>query len=397
MEKRGVNIEHAAHERVVLVGMQFYRNRGGRYALEDYLDELSMLAQTAGGEEVVRFTQNAQAPDPRTYVGRGKAEEIAVAVKEQGIDTVIFDDELSPSQQRNLEEALQCKVIDRTGLILDIFAQRARTAYAKTQVELAQYQYLLPRLAGMWTHLERQQGGIGMRGPGEREIETDRRIARLRISKLKQELASIDRQMATQRKQRGGIARVALVGYTNVGKSTLLNRLTGENVYVEHQLFATLDTTVRRVSYGPTSYLLADTVGFIRKLPTQLVEAFKSTLDEVREADILLHVIDLSHPAWEEQMATVNETLREIGAADKPVILVFNKIDRYDPDPRDEYDLTPVLPSQFTLEELQSTWMGRSEGQAVFISAAKGTNIEGLREAIAEAVVAQAKSQRGGR
>lgn len=397
MEKRGVNIEHAAHERVVLVGMQFYRNRGGRYALEDYLDELSMLAQTAGGEEVVRFTQNAQAPDPRTYVGRGKAEEIAVAVKEQGIDTVIFDDELSPSQQRNLEEALQCKVIDRTGLILDIFAQRARTAYAKTQVELAQYQYLLPRLAGMWTHLERQQGGIGTRGPGEREIETDRRIARLRISKLKQELASIDRQMATQRKQRGGIARVALVGYTNVGKSTLLNRLTGENVYVEHQLFATLDTTVRRVSYGPTSYLLADTVGFIRKLPTQLVEAFKSTLDEVREADILLHVIDLSHPAWEEQMATVNETLREIGAADKPVILVFNKIDRYDPDPRDEYDLTPVLPSQFTLEELQSTWMGRSEGQAVFISAAKGTNIEGLREAIAEAVVAQAKCQRRAR
>lgn len=397
MEKRGVNIEHAAHERVALVGMQFYRNRGGRYALEDYLDELSMLAQTAGGEEVVRFTQNAQAPDPRTYVGRGKAEEIAVAVKEQGIDTVVFDDELSPSQQRNLEEALQCKVIDRTGLILDIFAQRARTAYAKTQVELAQYQYLLPRLAGMWTHLERQQGGIGLRGPGEREIETDRRIARLRISKLKQELASIDRQMATQRKQRGGIARVALVGYTNVGKSTLLNRLTGENVYVEHQLFATLDTTVRRVSYGSTSYLLADTVGFIRKLPTQLVEAFKSTLDEVREADILLHVIDLSHPAWEEQMATVNETLREIGAADKPVILVFNKIDRYDPDPRDEYDLTPVLPSQFTLEELQSTWMGRSEGQAVFISAAKGTNIEGLREAIAEAVVAQVKCQRGGR
>ncbi len=397
MEKRGVNIEHAAHERVALVGMQFYRNRGGRYALEDYLDELSMLAQTAGGEEVVRFTQNAQAPDPRTYVGRGKAEEIAGVVKEQEIDTVVFDDELSPSQQRNLEEALQCKVIDRTGLILDIFAQRARTAYAKTQVELAQYQYLLPRLAGMWTHLERQQGGIGMRGPGEREIETDRRIARLRISKLKQELASIDRQMATQRKQRGGIARVALVGYTNVGKSTLLNRLTGENVYVEHQLFATLDTTVRRVSYGPTSYLLADTVGFIRKLPTQLVEAFKSTLDEVREADILLHVIDLSHPAWEEQMATVNETLREIGAADKPVILVFNKIDRYDPDPRDEYDLTPVLPSQFTLEELQSTWMGRSEGQAVFISAAKGTNIERLREAIAEAVVAQVKCQRGGR
>lgn len=384
MEKKD---ERGIHqERVALVGMQFYRNRGGSYALQDYLDELSMLAQTAGGEEVARFTQHAQAPDPRTYVGRGKAEEIARVVKSLAIDTVVFDDELSPSQQRNLEEVLQCKVIDRTGLILDIFAQRARSAYAKTQVELAQYQYLLPRLAGMWTHLERQQGGIGTRGPGEREIETDRRIARQRIGKLKQALAHIDRQMATQRKQRGAVARVALVGYTNVGKSTLMKRLSGEDVYVEHQLFATLDTTVRRVSYGATTYLLADTVGFIRKLPTQLVEAFKSTLDEVREADILLHVVDISHPAWEEQMATVNETLRAIGAADKEVLLAFNKIDSYDPDPRDEYDLTPLQPSQLTLEQLRSTWMGRTEARSVFISASQGINMEELREAIAEVV-----------
>lgn len=381
-------------ERVALVGMQFYRDRGSGYALRDYLDELSMLAQTAGGEEVARFTQNAQAPDPRTYVGRGKAEEIARAVEALAIDTVVFDDELSPSQQRNLEEALQCKVIDRTGLILDIFARRARTAYAKTQVELAQYQYLLPRLAGMWTHLERQQGGIGTRGPGEREIETDRRLAHLRISKLKRELARIDRQMATQRKQRRAAVRVALVGYTNVGKSTLMNRLSGEEVYVEHQLFATLDTTVRRVSYGAINYLLADTVGFIRKLPTQLVEAFKSTLDEVREADVLLHVVDISHPAWEEQMATVNETLRTIGAADRLVVLVFNKIDSYVPDPRDAYDLTPVQPSQLTLEQLRSTWMARTEARSVFISASQGFNIDELREAIAEAVLAVQGGQR---
>lgn len=383
MESKGAG-RWGGRERVALVGMLFYRHRGGRYTLGDYLDELSMLARTAGGEEVVRFTQNAQAPDPSTYVGKGKADEIARAVKALGIDTVIFDDELSPSQQRNLEGVLECKVVDRTGLILDIFAQRARTAYAKTQVELAQYQYLLPRLAGMWTHLERQQGGIGTRGPGEREIETDRRLARMRISKLKEELEHIDRQMATQRKRRSSVARVALVGYTNVGKSTLLNKLTGEHVYVEHRLFATLDTTVRRVSHGELSYLLADTVGFIRKLPTQLVEAFKSTLDEVREADVLLHVVDLSHPAWEDQMATVNETLRTIGAADKSMLLVFNKIDRYSADQRDEYDLTPLQPSQLTLEQLQATWMGRTEARSVFISAVEGTNIDGLREAIAQ-------------
>lgn len=384
-------IEHAGEklERAALVGMQFYRARGGRYALQDYLEELSMLVRTAGGEEVARYTQNLQAPDPRTYIGRGKAEEIAAAVQTLALDAVVFDDELSPSQQRNLEEMMRCKVIDRTGLILDIFAQRARSAYAKTQVELAQYQYLLPRLAGMWTHLERQQGGIGTRGPGEREIETDRRIARQRISKLKEDLAQIDRQMATQRKQRSAVARVALVGYTNVGKSTLMKRLSGEDVYVEHQLFATLDTTVRRVSYGAITYLLADTVGFIRKLPTQLVEAFKSTLDEVREADVLLHVVDISHPAWEEQMATVNETLRGIGAANKRVLLVFNKIDSYSPDPRDEYDLTPVQTSQLTLEQLRSSWMGRAEARVVFVSASRGINMDELRDAIAEVVAAR--------
>lgn len=390
-EERMDKIEHAGEklERAALVGMQFYRARGGRYALQDYLDELSMLVRTAGGEEVARYTQNSQAPDPRTYIGRGKAEEIAAAVQTLALDAVVFDDELSPSQQRNLEEMMRCKVIDRTGLILDIFAQRARSAYAKTQVELAQYQYLLPRLAGMWTHLERQQGGIGTRGPGEREIETDRRIARQRISKLKEDLAQIDRQMATQRKQRSAVARVALVGYTNVGKSTLMKRLSGEDVYVEHQLFATLDTTVRRVSYGAITYLLADTVGFIRKLPTQLVEAFKSTLDEVREADVLLHVVDISHPAWEEQMATVNETLRGIGAANKRVLLVFNKIDSYSPDPRDEYDLTPVQTSQLTLEQLRSSWMGRAEARVVFVSASRGINMDELRDAIAEVVAAR--------
>lgn len=389
MEKRAVGESCESRERVALVGIQFYGSRRGQYEVDDYLDELSMLVQTAGGEAVVRFTQKLGIPDSRMFIGKGKAEEIASEVKEKKIDAVIFDEELTPSQQRNLEAALQCRVLDRTGLILDIFAQRARSAYAKTQVELAQYQYLLPRLAGMWTHLERQHGGIGSRGPGEREIETDRRIARARINKLKQELARIDKQMATQRKLRNSVVRVALVGYTNVGKSTLLNRLTGSSVYVEHQLFATLDPTVRKVTYGSSSYLLADTVGFIRKLPTQLVEAFKSTLDEVRESDILLHVVDLSHPAWEEQMATVNETLREIGAADKTVVLVFNKIDRYNPDPREEYDLTPLQPSQRTLKQLQDSWMGRTEVKAVFISAMEGINLKELRDVIEAEVTAR--------
>ena len=389
MEKRAVGESCESRERVALVGIQFYGSRRGQYEVDDYLDELSMLVQTAGGEAVVRFTQKLGTPDSRMLIGKGKAEEIASEVKEKKIDAVIFDEELTPSQQRNLEAALQCRVLDRTGLILDIFAQRARSAYAKTQVELAQYQYLLPRLAGMWTHLERQHGGIGSRGPGEREIETDRRIARARINKLKQELARIDKQMATQRKLRNSEVRVALVGYTNVGKSTLLNRLTGSSVYVEHQLFATLDPTVRKVTCGSNSYLLADTVGFIRKLPTQLVEAFKSTLDEVRESDILLHVVDLSHPAWEDQMATVNETLREIGAADKTVVLVFNKIDRYNPDPREEYDLTPLQPSQRTLKQLQDSWIGRTEVKAVFISAMEGINLKELRDVIEAEVTAR--------
>ena len=389
MEKRAVGESCESRERVALVGIQFYGSRRGQYEVDDYLDELSMLVQTAGGEAVVRFTQKLGIPDSRMLIGKGKAEEIASEVKEKKFDAVIIDEELTPSQQRNLEAALQCRVLDRTGLILDIFAQRARSAYAKTQVELAQYQYLLPRLAGMWTHLERQHGGIGSRGPGEREIETDRRIARARINKLKQELARIDKQMATQRKLRNSVVRVALVGYTNVGKSTLLNRLTGSSVYVEHQLFATLDPTVRKVTYGSSSFLLADTVGFIRKLPTQLVEAFKSTLDEVRESDILLHVVDLSHPAWEEQMATVNETLREIGAADKTVVLVFNKIDRYNPDPREEYDLTPLQPSQRTLKQLQDSWMGRTEVKAVFISAMEGINLKELRDVIEAEVTAR--------
>jgi len=389
MEKRAVGESCESRERVALVGIQFYGSRRGQYEVDDYLDELSMLVQTAGGEAVGRFSQKLGIPDSRMLIGKGKAEEISSEVKEKKIDAVIFDEELTPSQQRNLEAALQCRVLDRTGLILDIFAQRARSAYAKTQVELAQYQYLLPRLAGMWTHLERQHGGIGSRGPGEREIETDRRIARARINKLKQELARIDKQMATQRKLRNSVVRVALVGYTNVGKSTLLNRLTGSSVYVEHQLFATLDPTVRKVTYGSNSYLLADTVGFIRKLPTQLVEAFKSTLDEVRESDILLHVVDLSHPAWEDQMATVNETLREIGATDKTVVLVFNKIDRYNPDPREEYDLTPLQPSQRTLKQLQDTWMGRTEVKAVFISAMEGINLKELRDVIEAEVTAR--------
>ena len=389
MEKRAVGESCESRERVALVGIQFYGSRRGQYEVDDYLDELSMLVQTAGGEAVVRFTQKLGIPDSRMLIGKGKAEEIASEVKEKKIDAVIFDEELTPSQQRNLEAALQCRVLDRTGLILDIFAQRARSAYAKTQVELAQYQYLLPRLAGMWTHLERQHGGIGSRGPGEREIETDRRIARARINKLKQELARIDKQMATQRKLRNSVVRVALVGYTNVGTSTLLNRLTGSSVDVEHRLFATLEPTVRKVTYGASRYRLADTVGFIRKLPTQLVEAFKSTLDEVRESDILLHVVDLSHPAWEEQMATVNETLREIGAADKTVVLVFNKIDRYNPDPREEYDLTPLQPSQRTLKQLQDSWMGRTEVKAVFISAMEGINLKELRDVIEAEVTAR--------
>ncbi len=376
-----------AAERVILVGVNTSEN--SRYALTEYLDELEFLVHTAGGEVVQRITQNLQSPEPRTYVGRGKVQEIKQAAEAQEVGLVVFDDELSPTQLRNLEHDLEVRVIDRTNLILDIFAQRARTAHARTQVELAQYQYLLPRLAGMWTHLERQRGGIGLRGPGEREIETDRRIARTRIAKLKADLAQIDRQMATQRKSRASQVRVALVGYTNVGKSTIMNSITGSDVLAENKLFATLDTTVRRVHLEGVNFLLSDTVGFIRKLPTQLVESFKSTLDEVREADLLVHVVDLSHPLFEEQMVTVNETLRELEASEKPQLIVFNKIDSYAPAERDEFDLTPRGPECFTLEELERSWMGRDNAHTIFISALKGTNMDGLRQTLARMVKAE--------
>ena len=370
--------------RVALVGISL---RGAQpYRVQDYLDELALLAQTAGATVQAQFIQSVTALDPRTFIGRGKVAEIAQCVAEQALDLVVFDDELSPTQHRNLEKELGCQVQDRTGLILTIFAQRARTAYAKKQVELAQYEYLLPRLVGMWTHLERQRGGLNMRGPGERELETDRRIVRTRIAKLKDDLRHIDTQMATQRKLRGGLPRVALVGYTNAGKSSLLNALASEHIYVENQLFATLDTTVRRISLGPVSYLLADTVGFIRKLPTQLIEAFRSTLDEVREATLLLHVVDVSHPQFESQMQTVAQTLRDLGILDTPMVLVFNKVDRYQPAPRDEFDLAPVSPEQLSLQELQQSWLARSEVPTIFVSALTGTNLPQLKALIAQQV-----------
>ncbi len=349
---------------------------------EEYLDELRFLAETAGFETAATFMQKLAAPDKRTFMGSGKLSEIKAYVEEQEIGTVIFDDELSPSQTRNLERELGVRILDRTRLILDIFAQRATTAYAKTQVELAQLQYLLPRLSGMWTHLERQRGGTGTRGgAGEREIETDRRIIRDRIARLKEQLVKVDRQMATQRSGRGSLVRVALVGYTNVGKSTLMNLLSKSDVFAENKLFATLDTTVRKVVLENLPFLLSDTVGFIRKLPTQLVESFKSTLDEVREADLLLHVVDISHPNFEDQIAVVNRTLREIGAGDKPVFLIFNKIDAYTYVEKEADDLLPETRENWTLEQLQRSWMARNEGvPCIFISAAERINIDRLRK-----------------
>lgn len=363
------------------------------YTQQEYLDELQFLVQTAGGNVVKRISQRLDAPNPRTYIGPGKVLEIAQLVQEDDISLIVFDDELSPTQFRNLEQDLNCRVIDRTNLILDIFAQRARTAYAKKQVELAQYQYLLPRLTGMWQHLERQRGGIGLRGPGEREIETDRRIVRQQIAKLKNELLKIDRQMATQRKGRHQLVRTTLVGYTNVGKSTLMNLLARTDLYTENKLFATLDTTVRRVPIGNGAFLLSDTVGFIRKLPTMLVESFKSTLDEVREADLLLHVVDISHPNFESQIATVNDTLREIGAGDKPQMLLFNKIDAYTPEQRDEYDLSPRPTSAYDLEELERMWMNRDGANTVFLSAATGQNVPQLKAKLLQ-TIAQIQSNR---
>lgn len=349
--------------------------------VDDYLDELAFLAETAGADTVARFTQNLQMPDSRSYLGTGKIQEIKLFVDDNEIETAICDDELSPSQQKNLENGLGIRVMDRTSLILDIFASRARTAHAKTQVELAQYQYLLPRLTRLWTHLERQKGGIGMRGPGEKQIETDRRIVLDRISLLKDELRHIDRQMNTQRQNRGKLVRVALVGYTNVGKSTLMNALSKSNVFAENKLFATLDTTVRKVVIDNLPFLMADTVGFIRKLPTHLVESFKSTLDEVREADLLLHVVDISHPAFEQQIEVVDNTLKDLNCSDKPSLIVFNKVDAFSYTPKDEDDLTPATRENISLDDLKKTWMAKDR-KCIFISAKDKTNFDELRKIV---------------
>lgn len=373
------------YEKVVLVGIIHQTQNEEKSA--EYLDELEFLTYTAGGEVVKRFTQKIDTPNPKTFIGSGKMEELQHFIEENDIGTVVFDDELTPAQQNNIEKLLRIKVLDRTTLILDIFAQRAQTSYARTQVELAQYQYLLPRLTGLWTHLERQRGGIGMRGPGETEIETDRRIVRDRIALLKKKLETIDRQMATQRSNRGALVRVALIGYTNVGKSTLMNVISKSEVFAENKLFATLDTTVRKVVIGNLPFLLSDTVGFIRKLPTQLVESFKSTLDEVREADLLLHIVDISHPNFEEHIASVNQILEEIKSADKPIVMIFNKIDAYQHLTIDHDDLlTEPTSRHFTLEQWKQTWMNRTNGDAVFISALNKGNIEEFRQKVYEKV-----------
>jgi GTP-binding protein HflX len=369
-------------ERAVLVGL--VTRDQTEEQLHEYLDELEFLAQTAGAETQRKFWQKVDRPDQRTYVGKGKLEEIKNYIEEEDIDMLIFDDEISPAQQRNLEKAVKIKVLDRSMLILDIFAQRARTVQAKTQVELAQMQYLLPRLRGMWTHLDRVKGGIGMRGAGEKEIETDRRIANERISKLKKQLQKIDVQNSTRRKQRGDLVRVALVGYTNVGKSTLMRTLSKSDVFAENKLFATLDTTVRKVVLGSTPFLLSDTVGFIRKLPHHLVESFKSTLDEVRESDILLHVVDISHPQFEDQMETVKATLADLGAASKKTLTVFNKMDLYEKQSFDPYLEEDV--KRNLLQELKQSWMAKTEDNCVFIAAGPKLNIEEMRSRLLQIV-----------
>jgi len=371
-------------EKAVIVGL-IYKDQDEKQAME-YLEELEFLADTAGAEVVKRFTQKLDVPNVSTFVGPGKLEEIGNYIKVVEADTVIFDDELSPTQLRNVERRLNCKVLDRTNLILDIFARRAKTAHAKTQVELAQYQYLLPRLTRMWTHLERQRGGIGLRGPGETQIETDRRIILDKIARLKEQLKKIDKQKATQRKNRGKLVRVALVGYTNVGKSTIMNMMAKSEVFAENKLFATLDTTVRKVVIVNLPFLLADTVGFIRKLPHDLVESFKSTLDEVREADILVHVVDISHPGFEEQIDTVNSTLEEIESGEKPNIYVFNKIDAYEHVHKDEDDLTPRTKANFTLDEWKNSWMAKTNTPAIFISAKEKENIEEFKKLLYDEV-----------
>jgi GTP-binding protein HflX len=385
IEKKTYSSIHQEPAKAVLVGLITPEQDERKSA--EYLDELAFLAETAGIISVRRFTQRLEHAHPKTYVGSGKLQEITEYIKAQEIHTVIFDDELTPSQLRNIERALECSVLDRTALILTIFAQRAKTAYAKTQVELAQYQYLLPRLTRMWTHLERQRGGgVTMRGPGETQIETDRRIVLAKISLLKEQLKKIDKQMTSQRGNRGDMVRLSLVGYTNVGKSTLMNLLSKSDVFAENKLFATLDTTVRKVVIGSVPFLLSDTVGFIRKLPHQLVESFKSTLDEVREADILLHVVDISHPNFEEQINVVKQTLQEIGVKDKPAYLVFNKIDAYSFTEPDPFAVWPAEKAQAPLDELQKTWMDKVHSPSIFISAKEKTNIEKLRRDIGDMV-----------
>ena len=378
-ETKTTNTTDGRGQTAVLVAVM--NDRQDETQVTEYLDELEFLAETAGVRTLKRFVQRLANPNSRTFVGEGKLAEIAAYVEENEVDFVIFDDELSPSQIRNLDKVFSRKIYDRTSLILEIFAQRATTAYAKTQVELAQCQYLLPRLTGMWTHLERQRGGTGTRGgAGEREIETDRRIVRDRISRLKEQLKKIDKQMAVQRSNRGQLVRVALVGYTNVGKSTIMNLISKSEVFAENKLFATLDTTVRKVVLDNLPFLLSDTVGFIRKLPDQLVESFKSTLDEVREADLLLHVVDISHPNFEEQIAVVKETLQEIGAGEKPVFLIFNKIDAYSFIQKDEDDLTPATKENMTLDELKNSWIAKANTPCIFISARERINIDKLRK-----------------
>lgn len=368
-------------ENTVIVGI--INIRQDETQSKQYLDELAFLAYTAGGMVLKRFIQKMRIPNPKTFVGSGKMSEVEHFVSENGVTTVVFDDELTPAQQGNIEKILRCKILDRTGLILDIFAQRAQTSYARTQVELAQYEYLLPRLKGLWTHLERQRGGIGMRGPGETEIETDRRIVRDKISLLKKKLITIDKQLTIQRGNRGALVRVALVGYTNVGKSTLMNVIAKSDVFAENKLFATLDTTVRKVVIDNLPFLLSDTVGFIRKLPTQLVESFKSTLVEVQEADLLLHVVDISHHNFEEQIQSVNQILSEIKSIDKPTLMVFNKIDAYLAEPWDDSNLLAKRTSKhYSIEEWERTWMHRVNDRALFISALNKENLDAFRKRV---------------
>jgi len=380
-----IDQREAISEKVVLIGV--ITQLQDQSQSKEYLDELEFLTNTAGGVAVKRFVQKLEKPHPKTFLGAGKLEEVRSYINSNGVGTAIFDDELSPAQLRNIEKILDCKILDRTNLILDIFAQRAQTSSAKTQVELAQHQYLLPRLTKLWTHLDKQKGGIGMRGPGETEIETDRRIIRDKISLLKKKLVTIDKQMAVQRKNRGKMVRVALVGYTNVGKSTLMNVISKSDVFAENKLFATLDTTVRKVVIKNIPFLMTDTVGFIRKLPTQLVESFKSTLDEVREADLLLHVVDISHPNFEDHIASVNTILDEIHCVDKPTVMVFNKIDAYTHETIEEDDLVTEKTSEhYSLEDWQKTWMSSEKNASIFISALNKENLESFKETTYEKV-----------